>query len=114
MLLGVYHLGNFWSLAFQIMQQQVELLAVVTPYIGIAFASMGLGKWLLAFDMHQLTYFQFIFLPQNLNSTMMSRIGFSQKQMRLLSGQNHYSLRCLIVLVKLQRKDMAVEHLTMV
>lgn len=41
MLLGVCHLVNFWSLAFQIMQLQVGLLVVVILSTGTAFDSMG-------------------------------------------------------------------------
>ena len=41
MLPGVYLLGNFWSLVFQIMQLQAGWQAVVILSIGIVFVSMG-------------------------------------------------------------------------
>lgn len=42
MLPGVCPLGNFWSLAFQIMQLQVGLLAVVIRFTETVLGFMGM------------------------------------------------------------------------
>uniref|UniRef100_A0A6N2N997 Uncharacterized protein n=1 Tax=Salix viminalis TaxID=40686 RepID=A0A6N2N997_SALVM len=112
MLPGVYLLGNFWSLVFQIMQLQAGWQAVVILSIGIVFVSMVSGKWLLAFDMHRLMFSLCTFHLRKLISALRIKSGCRKKQMRWSIRQSFYFLKYSMLLVKYQRNYVRLSNIT--